>query len=395
MGLLGENGRVTAGEVTFDGQPLLSLTPEALDRVRGNTLTMIFQDAMSSLNPVLTIGRQMTEAIRAHLPVSEREVRARAARLLTRVGLSLPQRLMYAYPHTLSGGMRQRVMIAMALCCEPRLLIADEPTTALDVTIQAQIMRLLADLRREFGMALLLITHDMGLVAEMADRVLVMYAGQVVEEADVHTLFAAPRHPYTRALLRSVPSIRDGAQRRLHAIRGTVPEAYQALPGCRFYNRCEQALPACQAMAQPLCPLGGGAAVRCWRAADGAWADASAAQAAQDAQDAHHALDALDVQNTQAAQGMHTAQAADIAQGAAAAQGAHITGTVQTTQPAQALQATATTVAAHITGTAQAAQAKQAAQAADASHAKQAAQAAQSATPAAPGARRTEGRPGL
>ena len=266
MGLLGDNGRVTAGEVRFDGQNLLALTPAALDKVRGNTLTMIFQDAMSSLNPVLTIGRQLTEAIHAHQRLTQPEAHARAVALLGRVGLSEPERLMRKYPHTLSGGMRQRVMIAMALCCSPKLLIADEPTTALDVTIQAQIMRLLADLKREFSMALLLITHDMGLVAEMADRVLVMYAGQVVEEADVNTLFAHPRHPYTQALLRSVPSIRDGAGRRLNAILGVVPEQYEQLGGCRFFGRCEQAVPACEHMPQPLKPLGGGACARCWLA---------------------------------------------------------------------------------------------------------------------------------
>ena len=266
MGLLGDNGRVTAGEVRFDGQNLLALTPAALDKVRGNTLTMIFQDAMSSLNPVLTIGRQLTEAIHAHQRLTQPEAHARAVALLGRVGLSEPERLMRKYPHTLSGGMRQRVMIAMALCCSPKLLIADEPTTALDVTIQAQIMRLLADLKREFGMALLLITHDMGLVAEMADRVLVMYAGPVVEAADVNTLFAHPRHPYTQALLRSVPSIRDGAGRRLNAILGVVPEQYEQLGGCRFFGRCEQAVPACEHMPQPLKPLGGGACARCWLA---------------------------------------------------------------------------------------------------------------------------------
>lgn len=266
MGLLGENGRVTAGEAVFDGQDLLALPGPALDRVRGNTLTMIFQDAMSSLNPVLTVGAQLTEAIHAHMDLPKAEAQARAKQLLARVGLAEPQKVMRKYPHVLSGGMRQRVMIAMALCCGPKLLIADEPTTALDVTIQAQIMRLLQELKNEYGMALLLITHDMGLVAEMADRVLVMYAGQVVEEADVRTLFRTPRHPYTQALLRSVPSIRDGAGRRLNAIRGVVPEQYERLTGCRFFGRCERAVPQCEHMPQPLLPVTAETLARCWRA---------------------------------------------------------------------------------------------------------------------------------
>ncbi len=266
MGLLGENGRVTAGEAVFDGQDLLALPAPALDKVRGNTLTMIFQDAMSSLNPVLTVGAQLTEAIRAHMDLPKAEAQARARQLLGRVGLAEPERVMRKYPHVLSGGMRQRVMIAMALCCGPKLLIADEPTTALDVTIQAQIMRLLHELKEEYGMALLLITHDMGLVAEMADRVLVMYAGQVVEEADVGTLFRTPRHPYTQALLRSVPSIRDGAGRRLNAIRGVVPEQYERLTGCRFFGRCERAVPQCEHMPQPLVPVTEATLARCWRA---------------------------------------------------------------------------------------------------------------------------------
>jgi oligopeptide/dipeptide ABC transporter ATP-binding protein len=269
MGLLGENGRVTAGEALFDGQDLLALPAAALDRVRGNTLTMIFQDAMSSLNPVLTVGAQLTEAIQAHMALPKAEARARAQQLLGRVGLAEPQRVMRQYPHVLSGGMRQRVMIAMALCCGPKLLIADEPTTALDVTIQAQIMRLLRELKNEYGMALLLITHDMGLVAEMADRVLVMYAGQVVEEADVRTLFRNPRHPYTQALLRSVPNLHDRMGRRLDAIRGVVPERYEQLAGCRFFSRCERAVPQCEHMSQPLVPITEATQARCWLAGAG------------------------------------------------------------------------------------------------------------------------------
>jgi len=264
MGLLGKGGHVTAGRALFEGRDLLAMTDAELDNVRGNRLTMIFQDALSSLNPVLTIGSQVTESILAHMPVSRAEAEIRAEKLLTRVGLPDAQRVMRKYPHTLSGGMRQRVMIALALCCSPRLLIADEPTTALDVTIQAQIMRLLKELQQEYHMALVLITHDMGLVAEMADRVLVMYAGQVVEEADVHTLFRSPAHPYTRALLQSVPSIHDTQDRRLASIRGTVPELYQSIEGCRFFNRCEMARPECAQQPQTLEPAPGGSSARCW-----------------------------------------------------------------------------------------------------------------------------------
>lgn len=288
MGLLGEGGRVTQGSVRFEGQELLTLPERALDAVRGNRLTMIFQDATSALNPVLTIGDQLTEAIRAHLPLSRQEAKARAESLLRRVGLSDAARMMRKYPHTLSGGMRQRVMIAIALSCNPRLLIADEPTTALDVTIQAQIMRLLLELKNELGMALLLITHDMGLVAETADRVLVMYAGQVVEEADVQTLFAAPMHPYTQALLQSVPSIRDGAEHRLLTIGGTVPEHYQTIEGCRFFNRCPKAVAACEHRPQVMAAAGASRA-RCWLAADNAQAAAAQTETAMRAE---HAADA-------------------------------------------------------------------------------------------------------
>lgn len=267
MGLLGENGHVTSGEAVFEGRDLLTLGQKQLDKLRGNEITMIFQDAMTSLNPVFTIGSQLTESIRTHLPLNRREAFKRAEALLVKVGLSDPQRVMKKYPHTLSGGMRQRVMIAMALCCNPRLLIADEPTTALDVTIQAQIMQLLKSLQQEYRMSMLLITHDMGLVAEMADRVIVMYAGQVVEEADTASIFNTPRHPYTKALLQSVPSIRDDAGRRLQSIHGTVPERYQDIAGCRFYNRCDYAKPACEHMRQELTTAAPGQSVRCWIAA--------------------------------------------------------------------------------------------------------------------------------
>jgi oligopeptide transport system ATP-binding protein len=261
LGLLPRNGKVTGGSAVFDGQELLSMTEKQLDTIRGNGIGMIFQDALSALDPVLTIGSQLTESIRAHLPLGRAEANARAEALLTRVGLPDPASAMKKYPHTLSGGQRQRVMIAMALACEPKLLIADEPTTALDVTIQAQIMALLKQLQAENGMAILLITHDIGLVAQMADRVLVMYAGQLVEQADVKALFHAPGHPYTQALLRSVPGMTEG-RRRLDSIQGSVPEHYQNIRGCRFASRCPFAAVECE-KPQPVRVTAPGHFVRC------------------------------------------------------------------------------------------------------------------------------------
>ena len=226
MGLLGKGGAVTDGSVLFDGKNLLALAEKELDQIRGNEITMIFQDPLTSLNPVFTVGNQITESIRTHMHLPKKEARERAVDLLRRVGMPDAAGVMKKYPHTLSGGMRQRVMIAMALSCNPKLLIADEPTTALDVTIQAQIMELLRELQKETGMSMILITHDIGLVANMADRVLVMYAGQIIEEAAAGELFANPRHPYTRALLDTVPTIRDGVERELVSIPGIVPENY-------------------------------------------------------------------------------------------------------------------------------------------------------------------------
>lgn len=246
MRLLGRGGEVVKGEIRFEGKNLLELTEKELDNIRGNKLTMIFQDALSSLNPVFTIGNQLIESIRAHLSLDRKEARLRALELLSKVGLSEPEKMMKKYPFTLSGGMRQRVMIAMSLSCNPKLLIADEPTTALDVTIQAQIMHLLRELQKELSMSVILITHDIGLVAEMADRVLVMYAGQIVEEAKVVDLFQKPAHPYTQALLQSVPSIYDDADRQLVSIAGTVPENYQDITGCRFAGRCPYREEACE-----------------------------------------------------------------------------------------------------------------------------------------------------
>ncbi len=239
MGLLARDGKVTDGTVQFDGMNLFAMTEKELDAVRGNQITMIFQDPLTSLNPVFTIGSQITESIRTHMGLSKEEAVKRAETLLQRVGMPDAKRSMKKYPHTLSGGMRQRAMIAMALSCNPKLLIADEPTTALDVTIQAQIMKLLRELQQENGMSIILITHDIGLVARMADRVLIMYAGQLIEEAPVKELFRNPKHPYTQALLASVPTIRDDIDRKLVSIPGIVPENYDDIVGCRFAKRCQ------------------------------------------------------------------------------------------------------------------------------------------------------------
>lgn len=251
MGLLPANGKVTDGEILFEGKDLIKLSEKELDALRGNEIAMIFQDALTSLNPVFTIGNQLIESIRAHTSLTKAEARARAVSLLGRVGLPKPESMMKKYPFVLSGGMRQRVMIAMALSCNPKLLIADEPTTALDVTIQAQIMQLLRDLQAEFSMSVILITHDIGLVAQMADRVIVMYAGQVAEQAEVHDLFHHPAHPYTKLLLETVPSTKDTAQRVLSSIPGVVPENYPSIKGCRFADRCPYAVKEC-ADPQPL-----------------------------------------------------------------------------------------------------------------------------------------------
>ena len=237
MGLLGRGGSAS-GSARFLGKELLGLPEKELDQIRGNSLTMIFQDPLSALNPVFPIGRQIMESMEAHTSLSRREREERAAELLKKVGLGDISSIMEKYPHQLSGGQRQRVMIAMALACGPKLLIADEPTTALDVTIQAQIMELLLKLREETGMAIHLITHDMGVVAQMADRVLVMYAGQIIEQAPVFDLFDRPAHPYTRALMAAMPTVGRGREHVLSSIRGTVPERYDQMTGCRFGPRC-------------------------------------------------------------------------------------------------------------------------------------------------------------
>ena len=253
MRLVPSPGAITAGRIVFDGRDLLALPEPAMRAIRGARIAMIFQEPMTALNPVLTAGYQIAEALRIHRPISARDAWTRAVELLAEVGIPDAASRAHDYPHQLSGGMRQRVMIAMAIACEPELLIADEPTTALDVTIQAEILDLLRGLRARRGMGLVLITHDLGVVAEQADRVAIMYAGRIVEEAATLELFANPLHPYTRALLRSMPTL--GVHRdRLDAIPGTVPDITRKPSGCAFRDRCPLAIAECAKEPPPLAP---------------------------------------------------------------------------------------------------------------------------------------------
>jgi oligopeptide/dipeptide ABC transporter ATP-binding protein len=267
MGLVPHPGRIVAGEVRFHGENLLALDEREIADYRGNRISMIFQDPSSSLNPVHTVGRQVSEVYRLHKGLGRAEAEAAAARMLASTGIPDPEARMRAYPHELSGGMAQRVMIAMALACRPEVLIADEPTTALDVTIQAQILDLMRELQAETGTALVLITHDLGIVAEMADHVAVMYAGQVVEFADVKTLFSNPKHPYTKALLRSIPAATDRRQ-MLEVIDGRVPNLTKLPAGCRFAPRCKARIaenePRGVDLPPPLFDLGNNHFSRCW-----------------------------------------------------------------------------------------------------------------------------------
>jgi oligopeptide/dipeptide ABC transporter ATP-binding protein len=261
--LLDERARVTAGRLRFAGEELLDLGPERLRALRGGRIGMIFQEPMTSLNPVFRIGDQIAEVLALHRGLGPAQAREEGVALLGRVGIPASERRYDQYPHELSGGMKQRVMIAMALAGRPALLVADEPTTALDVTIQAQILELLAKLRAELGMAILLITHDLGVVAQFAERVAVMYAGKVVEEADVRSLFRSPRHPYTRALLQALP--RPGVRGRLAAIEGTVPTPQELPAGCAFAPRCPERLPRCDAEEPGFAAAGPGHGAACWR----------------------------------------------------------------------------------------------------------------------------------
>ena len=285
MGLLAEPGRVAAGSMEFEGRDLATLPEKDYRELRGNDMAMIFQEPMTSLNPVYRVGKQIVEAIRTHEKISKKEARERAIDLLRKVGIPSPEKRIDDYPHQMSGGMRQRVMIAMALACNPKLLIADEPTTALDVTIQAQILDLLRRLRDDTGMAVLLITHDLGVVSETADRVVVMYCGQVVEEAEVRALFDHPMHPYTLGLLKSIPRLEDDDTKRLYMIKGMVPNPLEMPPGCHFSDRCDSCMDICRTQMPKLVDAGG-RKVRCFLYEDAeghAKSDAAIAEAEAEA----------------------------------------------------------------------------------------------------------------
>lgn len=267
MRLVAPPGRIVGGSIRFEGKDVLAFSDDEMRRVRGNDIAMIFQDPMTSLNPVFTIGDQIAESVRIHRDVSSKEAWAKAVEMLDLVSMPDAARRARAYPHEMSGGMRQRAMIAMALACEPKMLIADEPTTALDVTIQAQILELLERLQREMQLGLLLITHDLGVVAEVCDSVAVMYAGQIVEQGTTRQIFKSPKHPYTEGLLRSVPKLRRDAAlavaERLETIDGIVPSLYDLPEGCRFGPRCGQSMPVCSDGPVPLTALGDGHSARC------------------------------------------------------------------------------------------------------------------------------------
>lgn len=265
MRLLGTNGRIMAGHILFDNLDLITASDKDMQSIRGNDISMIFQEPMTSLNPVLTISYQLEEVIRLHMKMERQEAHEYAGHMLEQVGIGRVREVLSDYPHSLSGGMRQRVMIAMALACHPRVLIADEPTTALDVTIQYQIFELMKDLRSQYDTSIILITHDLGVISEMADRVIVMYAGQIVEEADVFSLFRRTLHPYTKALMASIPYLDIADNVRLQAIGGMVPANYHTMQGCRFSNRCSMADEHCRCECPVLDDRGDGHLVRCWK----------------------------------------------------------------------------------------------------------------------------------
>ena len=249
--LIAPPGKITGGEIWYDGQDILALPDKELQQqIRGNKIAMIFQEPMTSLNPLLTIGEQITEPLRFHQKLGRKEAREKALSMLRMVGIPLPEKRFHEYPHTLSGGMRQRVMIAIAMCCQPQLLIADEPTTALDVTIQAQILKLMKQLRATDGTAILLISHDLGVIANMCDRVAVMYCGTVVEQGSTKDIMANPLHPYTRGLMGAIPKIGEDVK-MLYSISGTVPQNHGDIRGCRFADRCEYCTDVCRQTAPP------------------------------------------------------------------------------------------------------------------------------------------------
>ena len=261
-------GKIVHGEILFEGQDLVEYSLTQMRSIRGNRIAMIFQEPMTSLNPVYAIGDQIAEMISLHQKVGKRESRNRAVEMLRRVQIPAPEKRVHEYPHQLSGGMRQRAMIAMALSCNPEILIADEPTTALDVTVQAQILELMLQLQADYNTAIMMITHDLGVIAEMAARVVVMYAGKVVEQADTVSIFQNPKHPYTEGLLKSIPQLGDRSERgreRLDEITGTVPSLYDLPAGCSFAPRCQYAMEICSQQIPILKDLGHHHHVRCWK----------------------------------------------------------------------------------------------------------------------------------
>ncbi len=258
-------GQVTSGKIMFDGRDLASLTIEEMEKVRGNEIGMVFQEPMTALNPVHTIGRQLTEGLLLHKSMTDAEAIREAVSILDQVGIPSPDVRMGEYPHQLSGGMRQRVVIAMALACKPKLLIADEPTTALDVTIQAQILELIKELQRDMGMSVILITHDLGVIAETCDQVVVMYAGKVAESGNVFQLFDTPRHPYTKGLLASIPTLETRPKSKLSIIEGMVPGLLDLPAGCRFANRCPHCEPFCEQAQPTIESVEEGHVVSCYR----------------------------------------------------------------------------------------------------------------------------------
>lgn len=263
MGLLPDNGEISNGSIRLNDEELVGKTDEELRKYRGNKMSMIFQEPMTALNPVFTIGYQLQEPLLIHRNMSKREATMKSIDLLTEVGIPNPKEKLKQYPHELSGGMRQRVMIAMALACKPSLLIADEPTTALDVTIQAQILDLIDEMKEQMGMGVVFVTHDMGVVAEIADRVMVMYAGEVVEVGDVESLFNDPQHPYTKGLLAAVPNV-DDAEHELNIIPGSMPNLDDQIEGCRFHPRCPLAMDICREKTPPSFKLSENRVAKCW-----------------------------------------------------------------------------------------------------------------------------------
>ena len=259
------SGTTLRGKILFEQQDLLTLSTDQIQKIRGNQISMIFQDPMTSLNPVYTVGDQIAESIMLHQKESRRAAMEKTVQMLELVGIASPEKRVHEYPHQLSGGMRQRVMIAMGLACQPKLLIADEPTTALDVTIQAQILDLMLKLQKQLNMGIVLITHDLGVVAEVCSRVMVMYLGQIVEECSVKTLFSTPRHPYTIGLIQSIPTLDGDRTSPLHMIDGSVPSLRQVPPGCRFAPRCPDADEICRTQAPALRKTDDNHNVRCWR----------------------------------------------------------------------------------------------------------------------------------